>query len=97
MVPCCAGRVYRPVELVPQLRMKLLDAIPLVPLLIVAVLLGAAPFPMQAEPHLIEKLRMLFTGTLSRPIDILDLFLHGGPLVVVVLKLVRMGRAEPQR
>lgn len=32
---------------------------------------------------------MLFAGTLSRPIDIFDLFLHGVPLVLLVLKLMR--------
>ena len=40
-----------------------------------AVLMGLAPFA--PEPHLLEKLRMLFSGDLSRPIDIFDLFLHG--------------------
>lgn len=72
--------------------MRLLDHIPLALLLLIAVLLGTAPFPMQGEPHLLEKLRMLYMGTLSRPIDIFDLFLHGTPLVLVVLKLVRMGK-----
>jgi hypothetical protein len=33
---------------------------------------------------------MLFAGTLTRPIDIFDLVLHGGPLVLLVLKLIRM-------
>jgi hypothetical protein len=32
---------------------------------------------------------MLAAGTLSRPIDIFDLFMHGAPLVVLVLKLLR--------
>jgi len=30
-------------------------------------------------------------GTLSRPIDIFDLLLHASPIVVLVLKLARMG------
>jgi len=55
----------------------------------VALLLGLAPF--SPEPHLIEKLRMLAHGELSRGIDVFDLFLHGAPLLVVVLKLVREG------
>ena len=57
-------------------------------LLPVALLLALAPFV--PEPHLWEKLKMLFAGTLSRPIDIFDLALHGGPLVLLVLKLIRM-------
>ena len=56
------------------------------PILIVAALaLGLAPFA--PEPHLVEKLRMLFNGTLSRPIDIFDLFLHGTPVVLLLLKV----------
>ncbi len=66
--------------------MKWLEAIPLVVLMPVAVILALAPF--QPEPHLWEKLKMLADGTLSRPIDIFDLFLHGMPLVLLVLKLL---------
>jgi hypothetical protein len=53
------------------------------------VLLALAPF--RPEPHLVEKLGMLFDGTLRRPVDIFDLFLHGTPLLLVVLKLVVRG------
>ena len=74
--------------------MKWLDRIPLGTLLIPAVLLGLAPFT--PEPHLVEKLRMLSQGTLQKPIDIFDLLLHGTPVLLVLLKLVRVGmlRAE---
>jgi len=72
--------------------MKWLDGIPLMLLLPLAVLLALAPFT--PEPHLVEKFRMLFNGTLSRPIDILDLFLHGTPLLLVVLKLVARARTR---
>ena len=68
--------------------MQWLDRIPMSVLLPVAVLLALAPFA--PEPHLWEKLKMLASGTLSRPIDIFDLLMHGAPLVVLVLKLVRM-------
>ena len=68
--------------------MKWLDKIPLVTLLIIALVLGLAPFT--PEPHLWEKLKMLAAGELVRPIDIFDLFLHGTPAVLLVLKLVRM-------
>jgi hypothetical protein len=67
--------------------MKWLDKIDLVSLLIPAVLLGLAPF--SPEPHLIEKLRMLSQGILSRPIDIFDLFLHGTLISLVIVKLAR--------
>ena len=65
-----------------------LDRLPLAPLVVVALLLGLAPF--YPEPHLWEKIKMLGAGTLSRPIDIFDLLMHGAPAVLLVLKLVRM-------
>ncbi len=68
--------------------MSILDRIPLVTLLILTLFLGLAP--MTPEPHVLEKLRMLFTGALSRPIDIFDLFLHGTPWLLLGAKLLRM-------
>jgi hypothetical protein len=65
--------------------MKWLDRIPYIMLAPLAIFLALAPFT--PEPHLWGKLKMLFTGTLSRPIDFFDLFLHGTPLVVLLLKL----------
>ena len=54
----------------------------LVPL---ALLLGLAPFlPM---PHLAEKLQMLLDGTLTRPLDIFDLFWHAWPLGLLGFKI----------
>ncbi len=64
-----------------------LDALPFLPLVIVAIFLGGAPFI--PEPHLVEKVGMLFSGSLIRPIDIFDLFYHGLFPFVVVLKVVR--------
>jgi hypothetical protein len=49
--------------------------------------------PITPEPHLVEKLRLLFQGALVRPIDILDLALHAAPLFLVALKLWRHWRA----
>lgn len=69
--------------------LKLIDSLPLPMLVIVSLTLGLAPFV--PEPHLLEKLRMLAQGTLSRPIDILDLLLHGTPWMLLILRLVRMG------
>lgn len=68
--------------------MRWLDKISLTPLVIVAVLLGLAPFT--PEPHLWEKLKMLGAGTLTRPLDIFDLLMHGLPAVFLVLKLMRL-------
>ena len=73
--------------------MKWLDRAPLSLIAIIAILLALAPFG--AEPHLWQKLKMLFTGSLHRPIDILDLLLHGTPAIVLVVKLVRVARARP--
>ncbi len=50
--------------------------------IVAAVVLALAPFT--PEPHLVEKLRMLFQGTLSRPLDIFDLCMHGLPLLFVL-------------
>jgi len=72
--------------------MAWLDRIPLAILIAVALLLGLAPF--MPEPHIWEKLKMLGSGTLSRPIDIFDLLYHGAPWVLLAIKLVRM---EQQR
>jgi len=64
----------------------MLDSIPYSVLIPVAVLLGLAPF--FPKPHLVEKLQMLFSGDLKRPIDIFDLFLHSAPLAVLAAKLL---------
>ena len=66
--------------------MKWLDSIPLSVLLPLAVVMALAPFV--PEPHLWVKLKMLASGTLVRPIDIFDLFLHGTPLLLLALKLL---------
>lgn len=67
--------------------MKWLDKIPMSILLPLAVFLALAPFV--PEPHLWEKLKMLAAGTLVRPIDMFDLLMHGTPLLLLLLKLVR--------
>jgi hypothetical protein len=65
--------------------MKWLDTIPYMLLVPLAIVLALAPFT--PEPHLWQKLQMLFAGTLIRPIDILDLFLHGALLFILLLKV----------
>lgn len=63
-----------------------LDAIPVIYLILASLTLGLAPFT--PEPHIWEKLRMLAGGTLSRPIDIFDLILHGLPWLLLTLRLI---------
>jgi hypothetical protein len=64
-----------------------IDRIPMQMIAFPAVLLALAPFV--PEPHLWEKLKMLMAGTLHRPIDIFDLFMHGTPLILLLIKLIR--------
>lgn len=64
---------------------RLLDALPLSVLVIASLTLGLAPFV--PEPHIWEKLKMLAAGTLTQPIDIFDLTMHGLPWLLLLLKL----------
>ncbi len=67
--------------------MKKLSAISWPVVIILCLTLGLAPYT--PEPHVWQKLQMLFSGTLTSPIDILDFILHGAPWVLLVLKVVR--------
>jgi len=55
---------------------------------ILVATLGLAPF--NPEPHVVEKLTMLFNGTLAKPIDIFDLFLHATPWILLFLKIITL-------
>ncbi|ABK42618.1 hypothetical protein Mmc1_0089 [Magnetococcus marinus MC-1] len=55
-------------------------------LIVVAIMLGAVPF---GEPHLWQKLTMLAAGTLTKPLDIFDLCMHGTPSVLLAIKAIR--------
>lgn len=70
--------------------MAILDQIPLSLIVLACLTLGLAPF--FPEPHLWEKLKMLVAGDLAKPVDIFDMLMHAAPFVVLVLKLLRMGR-----
>ena len=65
----------------------LLDKIPYTVVLILAVWMLLAPF--RPMPHALEKFNMLLSGTLSKPIDIFDLFFHLAPTIILLLKLFR--------
>lgn len=71
--------------------MKWLDRIPLPILAIVTLPLGLAPFK---PPHVYEKMQMLFAGNLTNITDIFDLLLHGIPLAIFILKLIRMAQQK---
>ena len=67
--------------------MEWLDNIPIGVLIAAAILMALAPF--SPEPHLVEKFRMLREGTLTRPLDIFDVFWHLAPSVLLAVKLIR--------
>ena len=62
---------------------KFIDSLPWGILIIACLSLGLAPYN---PPHIVEKLQMLFKGRLERPIDWFDLFMHGLPWILLVLK-----------
>ena len=67
--------------------MSLLDRIPYPLLIGLALFMALAPFV--PEPHLLAKLKMLLDGTLTKPVDVFDLFWHLLPALVLLLKLWR--------
>lgn len=68
-----------------------LDRTPWALVILACLTLGLAPF---APPHVWEKLDLLLQGRLTRPLDWLDLLLHGAPWVLLILKLTAGVRRE---
>lgn len=64
-----------------------IDRLPIALFVVVALTLGLTPFV--PEPHVWEKLKMLATGELARPIDIFDLILHATPWLLLAIKVAR--------
>lgn len=64
-----------------------LDRLPWSILVVACLTLGLAPFV--PEPHVVEKLKMLFAGKLRKPIDVFDLLMHGAPWALLLLKVGR--------
>ena len=64
--------------------MNFLESLSWTTLIALALILGLAPFT--PEPHIWEKLKMLWAGNLTAPIDIFDLLLHGAPWLLLALK-----------
>jgi len=74
--------------------LKVIDSIPLPFYIVLSLFLGLAPF--FPEPHLVEKIKMLQAGELTRMIDIFDLVLHSTPWVLLVIKLSLIFKPKPQ-
>ena len=64
-----------------------LDKIPYLLLVVVALFMLLAPF--RPMPHVVEKLMMLKNGSLSKSLDIFDLFYHLTPTILLIIKMVR--------
>ena len=67
--------------------MTWLDNISYPLLIFAAVFMLLAPF--RPMPHVLEKMIMLKNGTLTKPIDIFDLFFHLVPLGLLIVKILR--------
>jgi len=65
-------------------KMKWLEKIPYSVIITIALFLALAPFV--PEPHLWQKIKMLIAGTLTKPVDIFDLFWHSSPTIILLLK-----------
>jgi hypothetical protein len=68
----------------------LLDKIPYTVIIPLAVWMLLAPF--RPMPHVVEKMNMLLNGTLTKPLDIFDLFFHLIPTIILLLKGIRSFR-----
>lgn len=73
--------------------MNFLKSLPYSMLIVATLFLGLAPFVPQ--PHLFEKIGMLFGGTLTRPIDIFDLAMHASPALLLLMKWLVERQAKP--
>ena len=65
----------------------ILDKISYAILIVIAVFMFLAPF--KPMPHVFKKVIMLKNGTLTKPIDIFDLFFHLFPTIILLLKIYR--------
>ena len=65
--------------------MAFLDRLSWLVVLALCATLGLAP--VTPEPHLWEKLKMLWGGTLTAPIDWFDLAMHAAPWLLLLAKI----------
>ncbi|PIE66547.1 MAG: RND transporter [Desulfobacterales bacterium] len=75
--------------------MRFIQHLPLTIVLLAVLTVGLAPFT--PEPHVVEKIKMLVAGTLTRPIDIFDLLFHLTPFVLLVLKVYTILRNPAEK
>jgi hypothetical protein len=66
--------------------MNFIQSIPYSTMILASLLFGLAPYV--PEPHLIEKIRFLMKGELTKPIDIFDLLMHASPLILLSIKFI---------
>ena len=64
-----------------------IDRTPVWLFVLLVATLGLSPWV--PEPHIVEKIRWLFQGELTRPLDIFDLVLHAVPWLLLGTKLSR--------
>ena len=72
--------------------MKFLDKIEFKTLIIIAIIMFV--LPIKPMPHIVEKLIMLKGGTLTKGIDIFDLFYHLFPTFLLILKIRRIKQVK---
>jgi hypothetical protein len=75
--------------------MHYIDRIPFPLLIVITLFMLGAPFV--PEPHLVEKMRMLGEGTLTRPLDVFDVFWHLLPATLLAVKIVRRRKIKSPR
>jgi len=75
--------------------MRWIDRIPLYLLILLAAWMAVAPI--NPEPHLVEKVRMLSQGNLTKPLDIFDLLYHLAPMVLLAIRVLRMVKQRTPR
>ncbi len=72
--------------------MKWIERLPLPVLVIMTLWMLAAPFV--PEPHLVQKWHMFLAGTLTKPLDIFDVFWHLLPAALLGLRLWARAKAK---
>ena len=71
-----------------------INKIPTDILIFAAIILGLAPFV--PEPHIWQKIKMLVSGELTRPLDIFDLMMHSAPAVLLLVKISLQSKNKDQ-
>jgi len=67
--------------------LKIIDNLPFGPVIFLGTVFAFMPFV--PEPHLWQKAMMIANGLYMAPIDWFDIFVHGGPALLVIIKLTR--------